>query len=105
MENTLAIAKRLFWIISFVAVVVILFVGIIVIYSYSNSFSTAQLYEMSLMFVVLAADMVVVMNNIISIAVITAHENFVFLRLSQLVTAILQPCSWSCSCGSGLLRC
>lgn len=91
MENTLAIAKRLFWIISFVAVVVILFVGIIVVYSYSNSFSSAQLYEMSLMFVVLAADMVVVMNNIISIAVITAHEKFVFLRLSQLITAILQP--------------
>ena len=91
MENTLAIAKRLFWIISFVAVVVIVFVGIIVVYSYSNSFSTAQLFEMSLMFVVLAADMVVVMNNIISIAVITAHEKFVFLRLSQLITAILQP--------------
>lgn len=91
MENTLAIAKRLFWIISIVAVIVIFFVGMIVVHSYANSFSGPQLYEMSLMFVVLAADMVVVMNNIISIAVITAHENFVFLRLSQLVTAIVQP--------------
>ena len=91
MENTLAIAKRLYWIISAIAVAVIALVGTIVVRAYANSFTTAQLNEMSLMFTVLAADMVVVMNNTISIAAITANERFVFLRLTQLMTAVCQP--------------
>ena len=66
MENTLAIAKRLYWIISAIAVLIIGAVGIVVVNAYTNSFSSAQLSEMSLMFIVLAADMVVVMNNTIS---------------------------------------
>lgn len=91
MENTLAIAKRLYWIISAIAVIIIGIVGGVVVRAYSNSFSSSQLNEMSLMFVVLAADMVVVMNNTISIAAITANERFVFLRLTQLMTAVCQP--------------
>ena len=91
MENTLAIAKRLYWIVSAIAVLIIGAVGIVVVNAYTNSFSSAQLSEMSLMFVVLAADMVVVMNNTISIAAITANERFVFLRITQLITALCQP--------------
>lgn len=91
MENTLAIAKRLYWLVSVVAVLAILALGTVVSFVYSGSFDSGQIAEVDLMFVVLAVDMIVVMNNTINIAVITANEKFVFLRLSQLLTAILQP--------------
>jgi O-antigen/teichoic acid export membrane protein len=91
MENTLAIAKRLYWVISLIAVIIIGIVCGVVVHAYTNSFTPAQLNEMSLMFAILAADMVVVMNNTISIAAITANERFVFLRLTQLMTAVVQP--------------
>lgn len=91
MENTLAVAKRLHWCISAIAVVVIAMVGFIVINAYQCSFTHPQLHEMSLMFVVLAIDMVVTMNNTINIAVITARERFVFLKVSQLIAVLMQP--------------
>lgn len=92
MENTLAIAKRIHWVISAIAVAVIAIVGFISVRVYANSFTSPQLHEMGMMFVVLAIDMVVIMNNTINIAVITAHERFVFLKGTQLFTALLQPC-------------
>lgn len=91
MENTLAVAKRLHWAISAIAIIIILVVGAVVVNAYRNSFSSPQLNEMSLMFIVLAIDMVVTMNNTINIAVITAHERFVFLKISQLVAVMMQP--------------
>lgn len=91
MENTLAIAKRMYWAMSVVTMVIM--IGIVMAFKsvYRASFSPAQLDECSLMLVVLGLNCVVTMNNAINVSVITASEHFLFLKGSQTVTLILQP--------------
>lgn len=91
MENTLAIAKRMYWVMS--AVTMVVMGGIVVAFRflYQASFLPAQIDECSLMLVVLGINCVVTMNNAINVSVITANERFLFLRGSQTFTLILQP--------------
>lgn len=91
MENTLAIAKRMYWAMS-AATMVIMF-GIVAAFraAYEGSFTAAQVDECSLMLVVLGVNCVVTMNNAINISVITANERFLFLKGSQIVTLVAQP--------------
>ncbi len=91
MERTLAIAKRLYWVISAVAVAVVLLLIPLTRAAYSASFSESQLDECSVMLVILALNMVVTFNNTVNIAAINAHERFVFLKGTQLLTLVLQP--------------
>ena len=91
MDNTLAIAKRMYWIMS-AATMLIMVVVIGVFRSvYRVSFNTAQIDECSLMLIVLGINCIVTMNNAINISVLTAHERFVFLKGSQIVALIAQP--------------
>lgn len=90
-ENTLAISRRIYWIMSFL---VIGLAGVLVTAFrsiYSSTFTMAQIDECSIMLLVLGVNAVVTMNNTISIAAITAHERFVFLKASSLVALIVQP--------------
>ena len=91
MENTLAIAKRMYWAMS-AATMVIMF-GIVAAFRavYEGSFTAAQVDECSLMLVVLGVNCIVTMNNAINISVITANERFLFLKGSQIVTLVAQP--------------
>lgn len=89
--NTLAIAKRLYWIVSAVALVVVGSLIPVLQFVYRGSFTAAQLNECSAMLIVLGLNTVVTMNNTINIAAITAQERFVFLKGSQLLTLIAQP--------------
>lgn len=91
MESTLAIARRLYWIISAVAVVIILFLIPLMRFVYSTSYSEPQLDECSVMLIILALNMVVTFNNTVNIAAINANERFVFLKGTQLLTLVLQP--------------
>lgn len=91
MENTLAIARRIYWIASIFILVISVFAGFIVSTVYVNTFTSEQLYECFLMFVVLGFNCVVTVNNLINVAVITGHERFVFLKSAQLATVIAQP--------------
>ncbi len=91
MANTLGILKRIYrWAtlgiagFAFIAAIVLSFV-------YAQSFTQQEITESCLMLAILALNLVVTMNNTISIAVITAHEDFVFLKGSMLATVILQP--------------
>ena len=63
----------------------------VVRFVYSTSFTNSQLDECSAMLVVLGINTIVIMNNTISVAAITANERFVFLKGSQLAALIAQP--------------
>ena len=91
MANTLGILKRIYriaYIIVFAATLI--FMGIVNIV-YQKSFSPWELQESCLLLAVLAFNLVLTMNNTISIACITAHEEFAFLKITQLITLVLQP--------------
>lgn len=90
-ENTLAIAKRMYWILSAISLAIVLALIFLIRAIYANSFSSTQLDECSYMLVVLGINTVVTMNNTINIAAITAEEEFVFLKGSQLFTLLMQP--------------
>ena len=91
MESTLAIAKRLYWGISAVAVAIVLLLIPLMRMAYASSYTEWQLDECSVMLVVLAVNMVVTFNNTINIAAINANERFVFLKGTQLITLVCQP--------------
>ncbi|MEE1274703.1 MAG: oligosaccharide flippase family protein [Olegusella sp.] len=91
MANTLGILKRIYrWanIIIAAATAVLIFAFRIV---YARSFTPWEIEESSLLLIVLAFNLIVTMNNTISIAVITAHEEFVFLKATMLATVVIQP--------------
>lgn len=91
MENTLAIAKRLYWGLSVLAVLVV--AGIIPVFRavYAGSFTPGQVDECCVMLCVLVVNTVVTFNNTINIAAINSNERFVFLKGSQLLTLVAQP--------------
>lgn len=90
-ENTLAISRRIYWIMSVVALLVVGVLTIVFRIVYSSSFTPAQIEECTAMLLVLGINTVVTMNNTVSIAAITAYERFVFLKLSSLIVLIAQP--------------
>lgn len=90
-ENSLAIARRVYWGVSMFALAAVGLLIAIFRVVYSASFTTEQMDECTAMLVVLGVNNVVTMNNTISIAAITAHERFVFLKLSSLVVLVAQP--------------
>lgn len=91
MENTLAISKRLYWIMSGVGIILFAIMAVLVQYVYADSFKQSQLNECSGMLIVLAFNTMVTMHNTINIAVITARERFSFLNISKLISLIAQP--------------
>lgn len=91
MDDTLAIARRMYWVISAVAFVVTIVLVPVTRAVYAHSFSELQLNEFSLMMVILAVNLVITLNNAINNAVLTANERFVFLKWIQIITLVLQP--------------
>lgn len=91
MQNTLAIAKRIFFILSFI--VFFLGIGLIFVVKivYRSSFTTMELYESQLMVFILIINMVVDINNIVYVVSITAEEKFTFLKVVDLLSIIVQP--------------
>ncbi len=90
-ENTLAISRRLYWVLSGASMAIVVALIPLVQFVYRESFTPAQLNECSAMLVVLGLNTVVSMNNAINIAAITAEERFVFLKMSQLLALVVQP--------------
>ncbi len=91
MENTLAISKRIFFVISVLIIIVSIPVAILFRKVYSNSLSSQQLDESLWMFAVMIANLLVYLNNSIYSASIMAHEKFVFIRSLTLISQIIQP--------------
>ncbi len=90
-ENTLAISRRIFWAVSAVALAVVAVLACTFRGVYGASFTAEQVNECIAMLIVLGINACVTMNNTVSIAAITAHERFVFLKLSSLAVLLLQP--------------
>lgn len=90
-ENSLAIARRVYRVLSVITVIAVALLIPIMNMLYSSSLAPNQLEELSLMLVVLGFNSIVTMNNTVSIAAISAHERFVFLKGSQLAAVVVQP--------------
>ena len=91
MENTLAISRNIYRVVSLAA---ILIGGVVVLLfgsAYAASLSENQLLEGSVMIAVLVVNLIVTMNNTINVAVINAHERFAFLKSTQLASVLIQP--------------
>lgn len=91
MENTLAIAKRMYWVISAIAALIVVAMIPAVRLVYQGSFSEEQLNECGVMMSLLAVNLIVSLNNTINNAAITANERFFFAKVLQLVTLVSQP--------------
>lgn len=91
MANTLGILRRIYRWASAIVVVATSVCIIIFRIVYAQSFTAWELEECGLLLAVLAINLIVTMSNTISISVITAHEEFVFLKGTMLLTVVLQP--------------
>ena len=91
MANTLALAtKAIRWISVGALVVGVICAGLVRIV-YAESFSAWELDESCLLIGVLVLNLIVTMSNTVSASVITAHEEFVFLKTTQLAVIVAQP--------------
>lgn len=91
MANTLGILKKIYRITYVVILIIVATVAVVFSIVYEQSFSSWEIEESCLMLGVLAVNLVLTMNNTMSIACITAHEEFAFLKISQLAVLVLQP--------------
>lgn len=91
MENTLAIAKRMYLIMSVATMAIMGVLAILFRSVYATSFTASQLDECCIMLLILGVNCIVTMNNTINISVLTANERFLFLKGTQLLSLVLQP--------------
>lgn len=91
MANTLAIATKAAKWASVITVVLGAVFMVVVRVVYAESFTAWELNESCLLLGVLGVNLMVMLSNTISIAVLTAHEEFVFYKLSCLAALVLQP--------------
>lgn len=91
MANTLGILKRLYRIADALIIIFTIVCGVTVCIVYRSSFSAWEIQESCMMLAVLAANLMISLSNTIPIASITAHEEFAFLKISQLTVLVLQP--------------
>lgn len=91
MENTLAISRRIFLIVSLI--IVAISIPVIGIYriAYRGSLTPHELNESMVMFVVMIANILIYLNNSIYSASILANEKFIFRRSLDLITQCIQP--------------
>lgn len=91
MANTLGLLKRVYR----KAIVLVMLLAVILMGAlrivYEHSFTEWEITESCLLVAVLAVNLAVTMGNTLSVAVITSHEEFPFLKLSLLVSILIQP--------------
>ena len=91
MANTLAIAtKAIRWVSIGSIIVGIACMGIVRVV-YAESFTLWELDESCILLGILVLNLIVTMSNTVSASVITAHEEFTFLKLTQLAVIVMQP--------------
>lgn len=91
MENTLAISRKIYRVVTVVAILIGALVIPLFQLAYDNSLTSDQILEGSFMIPVLIMNLIVDMNNTINVAVINAHERFAFLKGTQLASVLAQP--------------
>lgn len=91
MAGVLAAGRRIYTIMSFVAVAVGIVVALAFGQIYSNSLTEFQILQSYAMIAMLIVNLIIMMQNSLSAAVVTAHERFVFQKTLQLISLIAQP--------------
>lgn len=91
MANVLGTLRRIYRKAGVIIVLATVVLMPIVRLVYANSFTPTELDESCIMIGILAVNMLLTMENTISIATITANERFVFLKGSMLAALVTQP--------------
>lgn len=91
MANTLGILRRIYKVAYLIVIAATAVAVGAVTVIYQNSLSPWEIQESCMMLGVLALNLMLTMENTISVACITAHEEFSFLKLSQLGVLVVQP--------------
>ncbi len=91
MANTLGTLKRIYRYAGALCLITAGVLSVVLRFVYAKSLNSWELTEGSLLVLVLAINLIVTMNNTISIAVISAHEEFAFLKGTMLLTVVIQP--------------
>lgn len=91
MANTLGILRRIYKIAYLIVMAATACIIGVVTIIYQNSLSPWEIQESCMMLGVLALNLMLTMENTVSVACITAHEEFTFLKLSQLGVLLTQP--------------
>ncbi|MEE6158250.1 lipopolysaccharide biosynthesis protein [Olsenella sp. YH-ols2221] len=91
MANTLGILRRIYRVAYLIVAGATAAAVGVVIAVYQNSLSPWEIQESCMMLGILALNLMLTMENTVSIACITAHEEFAFLKLSQLCLLVVQP--------------
>ncbi len=93
MENTLAISRRIFIIMSIIVVIISLPITFLFKSNFFKSLSEHELNEALFMFRIMIINIIVYLNGSVYSASILANEKFVFRKLLDLIITILQPIS------------
>ena len=91
MENTLAIGKRVFLMFSIIFILISIPTALIFKHIYASSLTLHEINEALLMFGIMMCNLIINLNGYTYVAAITANESFVFLKLSSLISLIMQP--------------
>ena len=91
MENTLAIARRIYY--AFSVIVAIAGVALYFVFAsfYKSSLTAREIREAQMMIVLLSVNIIINLTNYVYTAAITAHEKFVFLKFADIISVLLQP--------------
>ena len=91
MENVLAISQRIYSVFSLILCVC----GVALIFAfkslYASSLSLFEMQESIIMLVLLIANIIINIMNYVYVAVITASERFIFLKVISILSTIVQP--------------
>ena len=90
-ENVLGVSRILYRVLSLVAIAAGGVLIAIANVAYAESLTPAELSELSLMLVVLIANVIIVLNNSIYSSTVESHERFTFQYGIQVVLTALQP--------------
>lgn len=91
MVNTIGILKRIYRWANVIITVATILAGVAIRIAYAQSFTEWEMTESLLILSLLAINMMVSLNNTISISVIVANEKFIFYKASTIVMTVLQP--------------
>ena len=91
MAGILAAGKRIYTFMSVAAVAVGSLVAFAFGQIYANALTEFQIMQSYAMIAMLVVNLVIMMQNSLSAAVVTAHERFVFQKSLQLISLIAQP--------------
>lgn len=90
-ENILGISRRLYAVVTVVLVLIAFVFYLNMNGIFENSLSSFELAESKKIFILLIFNIMITLMTNIHTAVITAHEDFIFLKMLSIIQVVLQP--------------